>query len=159
MGARVVTPPTRRRSGVWLIVGITAVLFVAVRGFIAWSDWRDEGSSNSTPTVSSGLPTRTVEAGAVTVKLEPRQLDAGGAVFKVSFDTHSVDLGLDVARQARLVVDGTTWPVTGWSGDGASGHHREGELRFTAAGPTTGTATLTIGGLPKAVTATWTLGR
>ena len=94
----------------------------------------------------------------MTVKVQPRQLDVGGAVFKISFDTHSVDLDQDLTRQARLVVGGTTWPIAGWSGDGPGGHHREGELRFTAAGPATGTATLSIDGLPAAVTATWDIG-
>jgi hypothetical protein len=156
MGARVATSAGQRRR-VWLIIGAVTLAFLALRGFVAWSDWRDRDSSTSTP-ASSGLPTRTVEAGAVTVKLEPRQMDASGAVFKISFDTHSVDLGFDVARQARLVVDGVTWPVAGWSGSGPGGHHRDGELRFTASGPASGTATLTISALPKPVRASWTLG-
>lgn len=159
MGARVAAPvAARRRSRLWLVVAATAVAFLAVRGLVAWFDWRDTGASPAnTPAPASSLPARTVEAGAVSVKLQPLRLDAGGATFKVSFDTHSVALDLDVARQARLVVGTTTWPVAGWSGDGPGGHHREGELRFSPGGPANGTATLSIAGLPKPVTASWTL--
>jgi len=157
MGTRVAALPTRRSRRVWLLIGGIAILFVLVRGLVAWSDWRDEGTSTKSASTAT-LPARTVDAGAVTVKLEPTQLDANGAVIKVSFDTHSVDLGFDVARQARLVVNGNAWPAAGWSGDGPGGHHRAGELRFTAAGPANGSATLTIGGLPKPVAATWRIG-
>lgn len=159
MGSRVGTLPTGRRSRLWLLLVAAAVLFAVVRGVVAWLDWRDNGTSaTSAGAPTSSLPARTVEAGAVTVKVQPRQLDADGAVLKVSFDTHSVDLDQDLARQARLTVGDTTWPVASWSGDGPGGHHREGELRFTAAGTAKGTATLSIDGLPEAVTATWDLG-
>lgn len=159
MGTRVAPPNTGRRSRLWLLLVVGAVAFLALRGAVAWLDWRDTGSSaTDTGVPSSSLPVRTVEAGAVTVKVQPRQLDVGGAVFKISFDTHSVDLDQDLTRQARLVVGGTTWPIAGWSGDGPGGHHREGELRFTAAGTAAGTATLSIDGLPEPVTATWDVG-
>lgn len=158
MGARVAALPTRRHSRVWLVVGAMAALFLALRGLAAWSDWRDNGTTTKAVGEAATLPSRTVEAGAVTVTLEPRRLDATAAIIKVSFDTHSVALDLDVARQATLVVNGTTWPAAGWSGDGPGGHHREGELRFTPAGPATGTSTLTIGGLPEPVTASWNRG-
>ncbi|HEX7165531.1 MAG TPA: hypothetical protein VF230_00990 [Acidimicrobiales bacterium] len=74
------------------------------------------------------------------------------------FDTHSVELDLDVAASARLVVDGTPWTAPVWDGTGPSGHHREGTLRFTATGDSTGTAELTIAGLPELVRVTWDLG-
>jgi hypothetical protein len=134
---------------------------VAVAGVAAWLDGRDAGpTTTNKDSVSTATlpPTRTVEAGAVTVKLAPRQFDATGATFKIIFDTHSVALDLDVARQSRLVVGDSTWPVDGWSGDGPGGHHREGELRFRPIGPAAGTATLTLAGLPEPVTATWELG-
>lgn len=158
MGTRVVSLP-RRRIRLWLGLAGLGVAVVVVGGVAAWLDGRDAGPATTNDSVSTPtLPTRTVEAGAVTVELQPRQLDATGAAFKISFDTHSVALDVDVARESRLVVGGVTWPVAGWSGDGPGGHHREGELRFRAAGSATGTATLTLAGLPEPVTATWDLG-
>lgn len=115
------------------------------------------GKSTTAP-VAAALPARTVEAGKVTVKVTPTLLDSSGATFAIVLDTHSVELSLDVAAGAVLNVGGTVWPTSGWSGDGPSGHHRTGQLRFTAGGPATGTATLTISGLPAPVEATWVLG-
>lgn len=112
------------------------------------------GSSSSTPS-SSVLPTRKLDVGAVEVAITPTQLDNIGATFTIALDTHSVDLSLDVAAAATLVVNGKTWPVQGWSGSSAGGHHREGELRFAAAGPPSGTVRLTITGLPEPVEAVW----
>lgn len=106
----------------------------------------------------AALATKTVEAGAVTVKIDPVRIDAGGAEFKVNFDTHSVALDLDVARSAALAVGGSQWAGAAWSGAGPGGHHREGTLRFDPGGPATGPAVLTITGLPAPVTATWSLG-
>lgn len=103
------------------------------------------------------LETRTVSAGEVDVKIEPRRLDRSGAAFKITLDTHAVELSADLTL-ARLEVGGTNWPVIGWSGDGPGGHHREGELRFDAAGPVGGTATLTVPQLPAPVEASWELG-
>ena len=155
MGARVAPPPTQRRSRFRPVFGLTVVVLLAVLGTSAWLTWRDTGSSTNLAESATSLPDRTVEAGPVTVKVQLRQLDAVGAVFKITFDTHSVQLDQDLSRAARLVVGATVWPVASWSGDGTGGHHREGELRFTPAGPVTGSATLTIDGLPALVTATW----
>jgi hypothetical protein len=157
MGSHVASLSGRHtRRWIWLAAPVAAVVIVG--GIGAWSGWRDTGPSAGTDTVTTALPTRTVEAGAVTVKLTPERFDAAGAVVKVEFDTHSVDLDYDVARVARLDVGGVTWPVEGWSGDGPSGHHRAGAVRFRSAGPATGTAILTIDGLSPPVTAAWDLG-
>lgn len=108
--------------------------------------------------LAAALETKTLEAGAVTVKIDPVRLDPAAAEFKVTFDTHSVELGLDVARNSTLTVGTTPWSGATWSGDGPSGHHREGTLRFSAAGPAKGGVVLSIGGLPAPVTASWSLG-
>jgi hypothetical protein len=60
---------------------------------------------------------------------------------------------------AELDVGGIAWPVTGWNGDGPSGHHREGQLRFDAAGTATGTARLVLVGFPEPVAVSWELNR
>lgn len=134
---------------------VVPIVIVAIAGAslaIALSR-RDAAGSSRT----GALPTRTVEAGEVVVKILPVRLDDAGAVFRVTLDTHSGDLGVDLTRAARLEVGGSVWPTPVWKGDPAGGHHREGELRFTSTGAASGTVTLTIGGLPGPVVARWTL--
>lgn len=149
-----VAPLPRRSSRRWIgpAMGAAALVLVAVVvvSRVGGGDDADTGGPAAT-----ALAVRTVEAGPVTVKIEPRQFDAAGAAFKVTFDTHSEGLDLDVARGATLLVGGAAWPVAGWTGAGPGGHHREGELRFSAGGPAAGTATLTITGLSRPATATW----
>lgn len=118
------------------------------------------GCSDSTASssVSSVLPTRSIEAGSVEVKVTPTRFDASGATFVVTLDTHSGDLSMDLARSAALDVGATTWTVAGWTGSGPGGHHREGELRFTAPGPPSGRASLTITGLAEPIEVTWDIG-
>ncbi len=117
-----------------------------------------DGDGGAEPGSTGGLRTVKVTAGEVDVEIEPVRLDDGGAEFEITMDTHSVELTVDPARTGELVVDGRSWPNTGWAGAGPSGHHREGRLSFAAAGPARGTARLTIGGFPAPVEATWTLG-
>lgn len=138
-----------RRSS--LRAGI-AVVLVAALVFTAC-----QGSDKSTPTTDTGLDTRTVEAGEVTVEIDPRRVDERGAEFAVTFDTHTVELDLDVAANAKLTVGGVAWTNPTWAGDGPTGHHRSGVLRFTPAGPADGEIEIRISGLPEAVAARWTL--
>ena len=109
------------------------------------------------PAAADGLETRTATVGAVDVTITPTRVDATGATFDLAFDTHSVDLDLDIARQATLTVDGQPWNDSAWDGTGPGGHHREGTLTFTAAGPAAGDAVLSIEGLDGPVTARWAL--
>lgn len=88
--------------------------------------------------------------GAVEFVVKPLNLGAAGATldFDVSMNTHSVDLGWDLAAQSLLTTNtglevmGQSWPV-------GSGHHYEGTLSFpvlTADGAPLleGAATLTL---------------
>lgn len=109
------------------------------------------------PAVTTALTEQELTAGEVTVKVAPKAVDDEGAEFAVSFDTHSVELDLDVAAQATLTVDGIVWGDPAWEGDGPSGHHREGMLRFNPRGGAAGQVVLTIGGLEMPATARWTL--
>ena len=114
-------------------------------------------SNDDAPVAAAGLPQREVAAGEVTVTITPTRIDAEGAEFAGAFDTHSVDLDLDVDANAELTVDGTAWTDPVSDGAGPGGHHREGTLRFAADGPASGDASLTIGVLDQPVTASWTL--
>jgi len=52
---------------------------------------------------------------------------------RVVMDTHSVDLdGFDLARAARLRLDGGAWVAPSAWGAPAGGHHRAGILAFAA---------------------------
>ena len=130
-----------------LVVLVAGGLFLAARGA--------NGGGPAADT-SMGLATRTLSAGDIDIKIEPRQLDDQGAAFAVTLDTHSTGLSMDLAA-AELVVASASWPVNGWDGDGPSGHHREGDLRFDAAGPATGTARLVLPGFSEPVEVTWEL--
>ena len=113
--------------------------------------------SDDPPVAATGLDTQTVTVGEVEVTITPTRVDDTGAAFAVAFDTHSVDLDLDIANTATLTVDGTAWIDPAWDGTGPGGHHREGILTFTVAGPATGDAVLTIEGLDDPATARWAL--
>jgi hypothetical protein len=84
-------------------------------------------------TGTSGNLVRSDAQGAVEFVVIPLNLGAAGATldFDVSMNTHSVDLGWDLAAQSILATDtglevtGQTWPV-------GSGHHYEGTLSFPA---------------------------
>jgi hypothetical protein len=113
--------------------------------------------SDDPPVAAAGLDTQTFTVGEVELTITPTRVDDTGAAFTVAFDTHSVDLGLDIANTATLTVDGQAWTDPAWDGDGPGGHHREGTLTFTAAGPAEGDAVLTIDGLDEPATARWAL--
>ena len=138
-----------------LIVAAVASIVLLGGGLLLVSrggDDRDAAADTET-----GLEARTVSAGEIDIEIEPRQLDDQGAAFAVTLDTHSVELSMDLSA-ADLEVAGTPWPIADWAGDGPGGHHREGELRFEAAGPATGTARLVLAGFAEPVAVTWELG-
>jgi hypothetical protein len=77
--------------------------------------------------------TRTDEQGAVVFVVTPLNLDSPGGTldFEVVMETHSVDLGWNLAALAVLRTDSgeevqaTAWPI-------GSGHHYSGTLSFPA---------------------------
>ncbi len=137
-----------------LIPAAVALTVLLAGGMVLATRGGDDGEPAADTIV--GLETRTLSAGEIDIKLEPRRLDDQGAAFAITLDTHSTELSMDLTT-AELVVAGTSWPVAGWDGDGPSGHHREGELRFGAAGPATGTVRLALPGFPEPVEITWEL--
>lgn len=130
------------------------VAVVAVMAAVATVAITKRGGDPPAPTL---LAEREVEAGEVTVKVRPVRIDDEGAEFRVVFDTHSVDLGFDVAGNAQLTVGGSAWTDPSWEGAAPGGHHREGTLRFRSGGSATGEVELRLAGLPVPVTATWAI--
>jgi hypothetical protein len=145
----------RRRS----VIVVLAAVLVLLAGF-AIAIWRtsvDTVNNRADSKAGATLPTRTVDAAGVAVKIEPQQIDATGAAFRISFDTHSVDLEFDVTQIAHLTVADAPWTASSWAGDGPGGHHRSGLVRFSSGGAPAGTAVLHLSGLPEPVVASWTL--
>jgi len=94
-------------------------------------------ASTSGKTTPAGADlTQTKEEAAVTVKVTPLNLnDAAPSVldFKITLDTHSVDLGYDLTAIASLSSDaGEEVKPVKWDGPGGGGHHKEGVLSFPA---------------------------
>lgn len=88
---------------------------------------------SAAPPVEPDLPVRTDLQGDVEFTVRPLNLhpDAEVLEFEVMMNTHSVDLGWDLASRSTLKtdtgveVDATSWPVGG-------GHHYGGTLVFPA---------------------------
>lgn len=132
-------------------LAIVAVIALVALATITW--WLSRPDDT---TAASGLPGRTVQAGEVEVSLTPLTLDASGAAFQVTLDTHSVTLDLDMASAAQLRVNDRAAEGASWAGQGPGGHHREGTLRFTTPVPAGADVELRITGLPADTTASWT---
>ena len=131
----------------------------------------ESGSTAGTPptAAASQYPAVTSEAGGVTVAVTPLSLgdpQASSLDFQVALDTHTVELGGDLARLAVLKAAGQDVPASSWQAPAGGGHHVSGLLSFPAldaAGKpmleNAGTVTLVIrnlAGVPLR-TFTWTL--
>lgn len=134
-------------------VTLAAVLAVA----LVVSSGCGDSDDTASPTATTRFAEQSQAVGDVEVKVRPTALDTSGAEFTVTLDTHSGELDTDLTS-ATLDVDGTRWPAATWDGDPPGGHHRTGTLRFAAAGPATGVATLTIVGLTAPAVFNWTTG-
>ena len=106
-------------------------------------------SAASTPLLSDVLPapvstepaapefdsaTRSDQQGAIIVEITPLNLDnpSDQLEFDISMNTHSIDLGMDLATLATLTTDtGITLQATLWDAP-RGGHHVSGRLIFPA---------------------------
>ncbi|HEX8011594.1 MAG TPA: hypothetical protein VF814_11765 [Casimicrobiaceae bacterium] len=83
-------------------------------------------------------PQRSQDAG-VGIQVTPLEVAATASewTFSVELNTHSQNLGDDLAAEAVLVdAAGKPQPAIGWEGDAPGGHHRKGVLRFAPLSPT-----------------------
>lgn len=93
--------------------------------------------------ISQEAPRRTWEPkldeqGPVSVEVAPEDLSPDATVwrFKVTLNTHSVELNEDLMRQALLTDDkGREYRPLSWEGMEPGGHHREGRLVFKSITP------------------------
>lgn len=72
------------------------------------------------------------EQGAVVVEVTPLNLNTQGDTldFEITLNTHSVDLGMDLAQLATLTTDaGITVSAISWDAP-RGGHHASGKLIF-----------------------------
>ena len=79
--------------------------------------------------------TRSDQQGAIIIEVTPLNLDSltDTLEFDISMNTHSIDLGMDLATLATLTTDtGITLQATLWDAP-LGGHHVEGKLIFPAA--------------------------
>ncbi|HEX9332184.1 MAG TPA: hypothetical protein VF896_09865 [Anaerolineales bacterium] len=96
-------------------------------------------NNNSVPTnrpassaTSNGELARTDEQGAVVFQITPLNLDTATDTleFDVAMNTHSVDLGMDLASLSTLSTDtGVAIPAAKWDAT-PGGHHVDGKLIF-----------------------------
>lgn len=133
-----------------VMLAVVLVVLLAAGG--TW--WVRSRSAAADPVADPG--TRTLTAGEVTVQITALSLDASGARFDVTVDTHSGDLDLDMARAGQLRINQQPAGPGSWSGSGPGGHHREGVLTYATAVPPGADVELRLSGLPQEVAATWT---
>lgn len=145
---QITTTTSRRTLAVVAVIVVVALAVVALAAVAWWPPRPDD-------TTASGFTERTAQAGAVEVTMTPITLDASGAVFQLTLDTHTVPLDLDMATAAQLRVNDRVTDGAGWDGQGPGGHHREGTLRFSAPVPAGASVELRITGLPTDAIASW----
>ncbi len=93
-----------------------------------------QANSPAAPAAPAQDLARTDSQGAVTVEVTPLDLNNAGQTldFEVAMNTHSVNLGMDLATLATLTTDtGRTVRATAWSAP-KGGHHVSGQLSFPA---------------------------
>lgn len=127
------------------LIGILGV--VAILVFINFLP-TDE-NSNTTPkeniarTTQTQLSPQTNDEGSIVVSVIPK--DQSNWSFEVTLDTHSGDLGEDLAEVSILLDEnGNEYKPISWERDPLGGHHRSGVLRFGNLTPAPQSVTLII---------------
>lgn len=114
---------------------LTVALFLAACSPATTASDQTSPGSGAAESASSSEQTLSDEQGEVTIKVTPLNLDGSAETleFDVVMDTHSVDLGMDLATLATLTTDtGVIVQATTWDAP-RGGHHVEGKLIFPAA--------------------------
>lgn len=116
-----------------LLVGlIIAVLFLGISALKESKQSSKVKPANKVNQPEDNLNTQENEGGNVTVNVKPKTLKVGkNSAFELEFETHSVDLDFDVAKQSYIVDNkGKRFNNGIWNGSPPGGHHRSGTLSF-----------------------------
>lgn len=101
--------------------------------WIFWSaPGREPGDSSNPP--PPALEAKINEEGEVQVMVEPQGSFSPGSTldFKITLETHSVELSQDLLEVSKLAIDGKdVYSPIAWEGSPAGGHHRNGTLKFS----------------------------
>ena len=120
----------------WVVVPVLVVaILVGARSLLA-SPEKTAPDVIQPAAGQSYFPTETLtdEQGAVVVAVTQINLNGPGETldFEVALNTHSVDLGMDLAQNAFLTTDsGLTVSAVKWDAP-SGGHHVSGTLSFPA---------------------------
>ena len=121
-------------------------LFSKVQGGPA-STASPSGSVAPSAQTGKALEAKTNDESGVQVEVRPVNVSDASArwTFSVALNTHSGDLGSDLAQSSALIgQNGKEYAPTAWEGDPPGGHHRRGVLKFAPITPRPGTLTLVI---------------
>lgn len=116
-----------------LLVGlIIAVLFLGISALKESKQSSKVKPANKVNQPEDNLNTQENEGGDVTISVKPKTLKVGkNPAFELEFETHSVNLDFDVAKQSYIVGDkGKRFNNGIWNGSPPGGHHRSGTLSF-----------------------------
>ena len=129
------------------IVILAAALFLMAFGTIYLvknSDGVKEENKTEANKENVALEIEFSKEGDVEVGVLPK-IFGNEVEFKITLDTHSVELNYDIMEATELIYDaGKAQKASRWSGDAPGGHHREGVLKFDFSTPAPKTLILKI---------------
>mgnify|MGYP001583347601 CR=1 FL=1 len=150
-----------------IVKSILIFALVLILGFLVFYNLRrasnpaQEGAA--TASVQQKLEQKTDVQANVTVVVTPVDILSQSKEWKfdIVIDTHSVELGQDMAKIAILIdEEGKEYKPARWEGAPASGHHRGGVLAFARITPAPKSVELKIIGIADTVrTFTWQLNK
>lgn len=127
-----------RTTVIEAIVGCIVIFILTIsivlrmnRNVLVLPDKQKQNITSITPDTSKFI-TQKNEEGNVTVIAIPEILTIyKPPIFKLTFDTHTVDLSFNVAAVSKLIDDtGKIYINVRWDGTPPGGHHRTGTLVF-----------------------------
>lgn len=120
------------RRILFFFLSLLALVLAACSGNKVETTSPQIGTPASATTDGANPLERVDQQGAVTVTVIPLNLSNPGETldFDVSFETHSVELGMNFAESSTLTTDtGITVSSATWDGS-SGGHHVTGKLSF-----------------------------
>lgn len=135
-------------AGLFLLVGILLAACSSPTA-VSTANVLGQGASASNVTASkiaAAYTAQTVDGGSVTVRVMPLTMEAPAPLeFKITMDTHSVELNDDMMKAVVLRDDtGMEFTPSAWEGPGGGGHHREGRIKFAPLPMNTKALTLVV---------------